>query len=371
MGSNVKTRRYVAILLAALFVLGYAAVLFLPYPKAVGLQEEKYSVAWSDGSVTEDSFSDAYACLSGITDTGDILLEKEEKFGTYVSKNGMKAAVATLKNAELAPMLAMEVSVDRLERAALFRAFGDTLWFDAGDWFCFDGERVALTSPTAQTTASTVVYTGGTLLGSLLAATQAEKLIVGDLADFSYRTLLGTAVHVEGKTRYIVENGVILDTALSRTLVACEPLSTEVFVPDVVAAARGALLPAKELTFVDLPFVGSGPVAAGEKFNGQFAYLFTEGEAYHVPSSLKKVRVRGGELISFAFYGCPDVEEIDACGVDPYDIERQAFSGLTSLKYLHTPRADVDLSELGKFVSHVADCGCTVYEKINYGPEMI
>lgn len=355
-----KKRKYVSIFLAFLFGIGFAAVLFLPYPKWLGTGSDTYTVKWSDGSVTEESYADALSCLDGIAENGDILLKRDALFGTYVSDFCVKEAISVLESGELAPMLSMSFPFNRLEAAALYHVYADLLYFDTGDWFRFDGERVV---PTEIAKAQRVFFTGGELPASLLLLTEATTLTVGDLAEFSYKTIYGTSVTVEGKTRYIVENNAIIDTRLGGTFIAGQPLATEIYVPDVPVAARGALLPCRELVSVDLPFVGSGPVAAGELYHGELGYLFTEGEEYYVPASLKRVTVRGGALISFAFYHFPDLEEIDACGVDPAPIERQAFEGLPSLKRLHTPRADVTLTDPEKFTTYVAECGCTIYER--------
>lgn len=355
---SAKTRKWGAVLLALLFGIGFAAVLFLPYPKEVGAGNDVYTIRWSDGSTTSERYGDAVSCLQGLTSGGDVLLEKEGKTGTYVSENAEKEGIAALEAGDLLPMLTMG-PFSRLFSAALYRVYVDRLYFSEDEWFRFDGEKVV---PSAIGKAGTVFVSDGKLPASLLISTEATKLILGDLAEFSYETIYGTKVSVEGKTRYIVENGAIVDTDPVAGLVAGEPLASRIVVPDVPVCEEGALLPCRQLTELDLPFVGSGPVAAGELFYGELGYLFTEGGEYFVPKSLTRVRVRGGALVSFAFYHCPSVEEIDACGVAADAIEKQAFAGLPALKRLHTPRADVELSDPEKFTTYVADCGCTVYE---------
>ena len=220
-------------------------------------------------------------------------------------------------------MLSMDVALSRLESAALFREYGDMLYYDAGDFFAFDGERV---KPTAIGVAEKVFFTGGELTGALLVRTEAQTLVIGDDADFSYKTLYGTAATAEGRNRYRIAGGAIVDTSLGGIFAAGQPLFEEIAVPDVAVCARGALLPCKKLLSLSLPFVGSGPVAAGEEYVGELGYLFTEGQDYFVPDTLKQVTVRGGALVSFAFYHCPALEEIDACGVDPALIERRTAS---------------------------------------------
>ena len=356
---SAKIRKWGTFFLALLFGIGYAAVLFLPYPKEVGAGNDVYAVRWSDGSETSERYGDAVPYLQGFTKKGDVFLEKEGKIGTYVCENDAKAARDALENGELLSLLTIEPPASRLARAALYRAYAGRLYYDAGDWFRFNGEKVALSGIGK---AETVFLTGGELPASLLIATEATKLIVGDLAEFSHGTIYGTKVFVEGKTRYIVENGAIVDSAPVPRLVAGEPLASRIVVPDVPVCEEGALLPCRQLIELDLPFVGSGPVAAGELFYGELGCLFAEDGEYFVPESLKSVRVRGGTLVSYAFYRCPSVEEIDACGVSADEIERQAFAGLSSLRRLHTPRADVELSDPEKFTTYVADCGCTIYE---------
>ena len=360
MGLKARTRKWVALLVAVLFGIGFAAVLFLPYPERIGTEKDSYAVLWSDGSVTEESYASACALLAGISEEGDILFSRGTLKGTYAGGEDLRAARAVLEEGTLLPMLTMDLPLDRLERAALYDVYADMLYYDTDDWFAFNGEKVALCGIGK---AETVFFTGGELRASVLSLTEAKTLIVGDDAELSYETLYGTSVRVRGKTRYIVENGAIVDSLLGGTLTAGEPLAADVFVPDVAVCAQGALLPCRGLVSLSLPFVGSGPVAAGEGFFGELGYLFSEGEAYFVPQTLKRVEVRGGALVSFAFYHCPSLEEIDACGVDPSDIERQAFDGLGSLRYLHTPRADVTLENAAKFTTYVAECGCTVYER--------
>ncbi len=360
MGLSSKKRKYLAVLFALVFGAAFTLILFLPYPRNVCPGADRYTVHWADGSTTEENFAEALSRAVGVTEEGEVLLQRDAVFGSYAGGNGLKEAVRTLESGELGPMLAMNVPPGRLERAALYRAYGNRLYFDSGDWFRFNAEKVV---PAGIGKADTVFFTGGELDASRLLLTGAGTLIVGDLAGFSYKSVYGTAVRIEGKSRYAVQNGAVVDRTLGGILAACEPLATDIIVPDVAAAARGALLPAREPVSVSLPFVGSGPVAAGDGFHGELGYLFTEGEAYSVPSSLKKVRVRGGALVAFAFYHCPYLEEIDACGVDPSKIGRQAFDGLPSLGYLHTPRADVALSDSEEFTSYVAECGCTVYER--------
>ena len=129
----------------------------------------------------------------------------------------------------------------------------------------------------------------------------------------------------------------------------------------VYFADEGALLPCEQLEEVEIPFAGSAQSSAGTLYRGEFAHLFSTGAEYCVPVTLKRVRVKGGYLISHAFYACKFVEEIDACGVSARDIERDAFADCISLKLLHTPRADVTLQ--GNFTKRLAPCGCTVYER--------
>lgn len=353
-----KRRKLITVIIALLLGAVYAALLFLPYPRAVEFPRDSYRVVWADGTATEESFASAYSHLDGVGENGEILLRREGLTGRCIDVENVREARDILEGGDLAPMLTMDFSLDRLGSAALYHVYGGTLYFDAGDWFAFTGQRVEVT-PIRK--AERVFFTGGELLASSLLLTEAKTLIVGDLADFSYKAIYGTAVTVEGRGRYAVRDGAILDTDLGGALKAGQPLATEIVVPDVEASAVGALLPCRGLVSLDLPFVGSGPVAAGEKFRGELGYLFAEGEGYYVPETLKRVKVRGGALIAYAFYACPSLEEIDACGVDPEAIEPQAFAGLENLRILHSPRRNVALT--GEFVSHTAPCGCTVYER--------
>ncbi len=360
MGLNAKSRRWLTLLIAVLFGIGYAAVLFIPYPQAVPLRNDRFAIKWSDGTRTEESLASAAKDLYGISETGDVLLLRDGIFGTYVSKNGVKEACGLLEEGDLAPMLSMHFSFDRLESTALYFAYGDRLYFDTGDWFSFNGMRLAV-DRIGRT--DTVFFAGGELEASSLLTTGARTLIVGDRAELSYKTLWGTEVAVEGRARYSVTGGVIVENTLGGILTAGVPTARELVVPDVASCAQGALLPCRDAESLSLPFVGSRPVPAGEQFRGELGYLFSDGEEFYVPSTLRSVTVRGGVLISFAFYRCPALEYIDACGVEPSAIEKQAFAGLEQLRYLHTPRADVELEAPYKFTSYTAECGCTVYER--------
>ena len=271
----------------------------------------------------------------------------------------MKEAISDLKNGDLAPMLAMGYDLDRLERAALFHVYGNTLYYDEGDLFSFNGERVVFLDTVKK--AERVMVTGGSLPASVLLLTEAETLVVGDRAELSHRTLDGTSVKVEGRGRYATEEGAILDTSLGKSLVAGQPLAEAICVPDVAACKQGALLPCRNLVRLELPFVGSGPVAAGDLFHGELGYLFSDGGNYAIPATLTEVKIRGGVLVSTAFYACRQIESVDACGVPRGNIERDAFAGLESLRYLHTPREDVTLQ--GNFSARKAPCGCTIYER--------
>lgn len=355
---NVKPIRNALFLLCALF---WGLLFFLPMPRARAAGDDMYRCVWADGTETEESYFSAYSSLVGMDDGGEIVLGRGERTGVVAAGEACRAAFRIFEEGGLADLLGLDIScVSRLERAALYRRYQSRLWY-ADEYFAWSGEEMQRAE--AQR-AETLVFLSGDMTATRLIETQAERLSLRAEATFTASVIAGTNVkEVIAEAPYFAEgNTVCLSTAGGVRLLAGLPSARKVTVPEnVYFADEGALLPCENLEEVEIPFAGSAKSSAGTLYRGEFAHLFSTGKEYRVPVTLKTVRVKGGYLISHAFYACKYVETIDACGVSARDIERDAFADCVSLKLLHTPRADVVLS--GNFTKHTAPCGCTVYER--------
>lgn len=361
MGMSRKKRTYIAVLTAFVFVALFALVLFLPYPKAVGAQNDEYTVTWSDGSSARESYFSALSSFTGFSEEGDLCFFREGKFGSAEGSLSLKTAKTALDSGKIAPLMGNNMNFTRLESAALYRVYADTLYSRDGEWYRFDGKNVV---SVMSDVAGTVFLAEGELTASALNRTGAGHLILGDGAEPSYRTLWGTSVTVEGRDRYFVENGAIVSRDLGGALRAAEPLQTSVRVPDVGFCDMGALLPCENLVSLSLPFLGNLPTYSETVHQGELGYLFSDGVEYYIPDTLKRVEVRGGHVTSFAFYRCHDLEEIDVSKVDPEEIEPQAFLGLDSLQVLYVPRGDIILTDAEDFtLSYDASRACYVYTR--------
>lgn len=357
-----KQRKWGSVLLAILFGIGFTLVLFLPFPKALQGTSGEYPILWSDGNSRIESYASAYGAFTGFTAEGNLLFGRNGLTGVLQSSEDMKEIKRALDEGDVDPLILADGELSPLESAALFKEYADTLYYCADTWLSFNGERLA---PATDIHAEKVFLTDGEISATSLSLSGAELLILGDDADFSADALVGTRVRVEGRGRYRVENGAVILTEIAGSLKAGEPLAENLYIPDVGYCFMGALRPCQSLVSLSVPFLGNLPMKeAGDlTIQGELGYLFTDGHDYFIPDSLKRVEIRGGYLTSYAFYRCHGVEEINACGVSPENIERQAFVGADHLRYLHTPRADVVLDHAEEFTSYVADCGCTVYER--------
>ena len=355
---SVKPVRNALLVLCALF---WALLFFLPLPHARAAGDETYRCIWADGTETAESYYSAYSSLIGMDDGGAIVLGRGEKTGVVAAGEACTNAFHIFEEGGLADLLTLDISgVSRLERAALYRRYQGRLWY-ADEYFAWSGEEMQRTE--AQR-ADTLVFLAGDMTASRLTETRAERLYLRAEAAFSADVVAGTNVkEVLAEAPYYAEgNTVCLSTAGGVRLLAGLPAARKVTVPEnVYFADEGALLPCENLEEVEIPFAGSAFSSAGTLYRGEFAHLFSTGKEYRVPETLKIVRVKGGYLISHAFYACKHIETIDACGVPAQNIQRDAFSDCVSLKFLHTPRADVTLQ--GNFTKRLAPCGCTIYER--------
>ncbi len=339
---------------AALFVF----LLFVPLPQTVGAAAEEEDVVWQDGTRETLSYSEAFSMLAG-AEGGDVLLESEGRTGRVAQGEAFAAVNAALSDGELAMLLIVgSSSFSRLGRAALFLEHGSTVYY-AGEAFRYTGSRVERSASEA---ARRVVLSDGSLPAGYLASVGASELVLTAAAEFSAADLVGSRVtSARAVLPYLAEGeAVYLRTAGGTRLLAALPLLTSLEVAPCAYADRGALVPCGSLVSLTLPFAGSA-LHFGSETEGMFAWLFLT-KSYDVPETLKSVKITGGSLIAHCFYACPDIEEIDVCGLDPAQISPLAFRDALGLLTLHTPRADVVLPAEG-FESHIAPCGCTVYTR--------
>ncbi|MGN1062443.1 MAG: hypothetical protein ACI4RO_04870 [Candidatus Scatosoma sp.] len=336
------------------------AALFLPVFGRESVAEERYLTEWSDGTRTSENYDGAYRALQGLTSAGNVLLLRDKRTGEIAGSDELRSAVAVFETGTLGQLYEMRPSLNRIERAALWKEYGGRVYCDL-DLYRWTGERV---ERAASCVGEEFVLLAGGVSSSVLAESGAETLFVKKDAEIGSSALTGTAVkEIVAEAPYAAEEGALfLDTSGGRRLIAAVPSATDLFVGDCGFADEGALLCCGEIVSLSLPFLGNASSSEFTGYAGEFAFLFRSAGKYSVPACLRRVRVRGGEMISHAFFSCPFVEEVNACGVDPEKIASDAFSDLRSLRLLHTPQADVLLP--GGFTSYVAPCGCTVYKRV-------
>lgn len=356
---SVKLIRAGAITAAVLFGSLCVFTLFLPLPdKTAAFSDEMYTCAWEDGSATEENYYSAY---SAFTEAGafGIYLQRGGLHGTVTPTAGYGAAYETLAYGNLAELYALKPAVTRLERAALWRSFHDRVWYDGG-YFIYDGTQVVPSGPTVK---NEFVLLEGRVSASVLRRTEAKTLFVREAAELTARSLIGTEVErLEAEKPYSTSGGALyLETEGGTRLVTAVPALKSLTVEGNEFADRGALYACRGLEELTVPFVGNTIYSNATDYDGTFAWLFYFDGDYLVPSSLKRVKVTDGILNDFAFYRCSEVEKIDVCGLSAADISPTAFESCTGWKKIHCPNANIILE--GEFVSYIADCGCTVFER--------
>ncbi len=339
---------------------GMLLLLLVPFPERAGAEAERYLLRRENGTI-EIGYAEAYAAYGGIED-GDIVLtgalcgrvETGAPFRSFVRAASGDSPLSDL-------LLSSTDGWSRLERLAAYRTFSDVLWWSEGESFAYTGYGF---SPSDRETAREIVLIDGTLSARRIARAGATSLRIGGNASVSSETLVGTEIRtVQAASPYGCDGqAVYLDTPGGRRLVCGLPFTHDFVAEPYDFADEGALLPCMEPVSLTLPFVGSAPSPYGSHFRGELAHLFSTGTDYLVPQSLKRVKVTGGVLISHAFYRCRSLEEIDACGVDAADIERDAFSDCPYLQTVISPRADIRL--LGTFRSELLPCGCTRFVRV-------
>lgn len=316
---------------------------------------------WESGE-TRESYASAYADLAGAGQNG-VLLRRAGEEGVIPPTAAYLHLRTMLEEGGLEQLLSASAQgLTRIERAALWRTYSARRWY-ADEWFSWTGEGIAR-APQPEQEVHTLTVFSGMPSAQTLALIGTERLIVRGEYPLSAADLIGTRIaELEMPAPYLVRDGaVLLDTAGGRRIVCALPVREELVLPDADYADTGALLACSRLREVSIPFAGSARRPSGSGFDGMFARLFSDGEEFFVPSSLRRVTVRGGELCAFAFYACPGVEEVDCCTVAAEDIARTAFSGMEGLRELHCPRADLVLT--GEFSRETLACGCTRYERI-------
>lgn len=358
-GRNGNVLRGALCLLCALL---WALPLFFPLPRTLSAGAgESYLCRWESGEETQETYASALRDLDGMEE-GVLVLGRDGMRGEISPGTECENAVSVLENGNMGELFALRTEgLARLERAALYRAYGERLWY-AGEWFGWTGEAFARRSAGE---AEEVVLLSGKISAARLLEAGTKTLFLRAEAEIDETTLCGTRVEtVSAEEPYRAEGGcVCLSTAGGVRLVAGLPLATQIIVPaDTAFADEGALLACTEIAGLTLPFVGSAKNSAGSGFKGELAHLFSTGEQYKIPQTLRKIRVTGGSLVSHAFYACSMLEEIDACGLGYDDIAYDAFADCTGLRLLHTPRGNVRLP--GNFRISIAPCGCTVFERI-------
>lgn len=340
----VKAVKTAARIFGALIALVAVAAAYLPpVPARMESPSERYLCFWEDGTKSECSFSEAYSALAGIGEEG-ILLSEGTRRGVVRSASCLQAA-EVLSCGEFAELLTLDLAGSSpLVRAALVRVYGNRGYY-LEEPFCFDGARVFRTKRKAFE--ELVLFSK--ISSDELIRSGAKKIVVR--AEFSARSLVGSeAEELSAFPPYYVQDGALyLETAGGDRLVAALPLVSDLTVADVSFLDEGALAPCRAIERLSLPLLPS----AGESGFGRLADLFQE----EIPPSLRVVKVRGGKVGSFAFYGA-DLEQIDLCGIPAEDVSPQAFVGCNTA-LLHTRR----LLDLSGYHHTVAPCGCYLYTR--------
>lgn len=351
-----KTKTFIKRAAVTGFIAACIFCFYLPLPSKLA-GGETYRCVWADGSVTEESYTSAYLSLAGM-DGESVILSRDGLTGKIGSR--AEETYRILSNGNLAELLECTAEGTRIDGAALFREFSKRVWYN-GSYFIWTGNKVERVSRAER---DEIVFLEGNVTSRVLRETNASTVYLRAGAQVSASAFAGSNVReVYAEAPYEQNGGAIyLNTPGGKRLLSAIGNVKELALDeDSAFADEGALLACNSLTALSLPFLGSAKSPFGTEYRGEFAHLFSDGKEYRVPETLTYVEVTGGRIVSFAFYGCPNVKEINACSVSADEISRTAFSGLDSLEILHTPRKDVVLT--GNFTSYVADCGCTIYKR--------
>lgn len=344
---------------AAVVIASVACLILLVFPFGRELSgNEFYECVWADGSVTGESYSSAYQSLVGM-DEGGIVLLRNGLTGRV--KSEARRVYETLEEGGRDELLYCFAEGTRIDRAALYRTFSDRAWFD-GNYYIWTGTKIERVSRVKK---SELVVLSGKVSARVLRECGARSVSLRAEAEVTTGTFASGGVKVlRVQPPYEISGGALYaNTAAGKRLVAALVGAEELaFDSDLKFIDEGALLVCDKLVSLTLPFLGSAESPDGAEYKGELAHLFSDGAEYRVPQSLARVKVTGGRIIPFAFYACSGLKEIDVCGVSEKDIAETAFTGLSSLEILHTPKKSVILT--GDFTASEAECGCTVYRRI-------
>lgn len=248
-------------------------VLFLPLSQKEERAKDRYECVWADGTRTQEQYASAYSALTGISE-GEILLSRGGIEGKIAGSEGFVRCEAQLKDGPLAELLELTTEgLAPLERAALFRAYGDRGYY-ADEMYCFDGERV---SRTGRKVFKEIILVFGDLPKGLLFEAKAKKLVIRAEAELSYRGLCGALLEeAEAAAPYLVqEEAIYLQTAGGKRLVAALP-NVKTLKIDCDFIDDGALAPCRAVEELILP----------ASYEGTLRMLFGEEGA---PPTLKRL----------------------------------------------------------------------------------
>ena len=330
-------------------------LLFLPFPKRVGANGN-YEVEWENGARTSETYASVSACLEDCTEE-ELLLGREGVSGRMAVSAEYSKRFALLAGGSLAELLAASYpALSPSESLALWRKFAQVGYYSE-EFFAYGGSGF---SRTERTHFSEVVLMTGNISASVLQRSGAEKLTLRAEAQLKGSALFGTRIKEFGAFApyYAKEDALFLSTPGGTRLVAALPLAEELCITvDIHFCDEGALSSCMALKTLTLPFVGSSVSPDGSDYDGRLQYMFGE----NVPESLKRVKVTGGALKTFAFEGCRAIEEIDLCGIAWTAISRDAFVGCYGLEKLHTSLKNPNIE--GNFKVTSLPCGCFLYER--------
>ncbi len=352
---SARGKQILAIVLSAVFFAAWVFFLLFPFARTVEESGGSYTILRENGEREELTFAEAYERLVGGEENTLVFRSQTGEERAQASEEYAEA-YAVLSRGGLANLAALSISeINPLERVALWRAFQSRVWYADGFWKLFEeGVKEA-----GSCTAEELVLLSGSISSSALKGCGAERLVLCADAEFTVKTLSGTAVkEIVCNAPYEGDGKLVyLNTVGGKRLVAAVPSAKNLTVEDYAFADEGALRFCRELEALSLPFAGSSEWGAGSAYAAEIAYLFSDGENTFVPETLKHIRVRGGSIGQTAFYRLSGLEEINLCGVEK--IEKGAFENLPKLQRLHTP-VPAALGE--NYNCRVLDCGCFEYE---------
>lgn len=351
--------RCAALSAAALYVLFGVASLFAPLPVLFpSAGREAYSCVWERRGETSETYFSAYSALER-AEADAIVLQRAGERGRVLPTEEYRRAYAVLDGGNLGELYKLSPNPSRLEKAALWRAFGDRVWYDGG-YFIWNGERIAVSGAEKR---ERFVLLNGSVSARTVIAAEAKLLDVRADAELLAPALLGTEIEEFVAEEPYASDGraLYLHTAGGTRLIAGAPAARSLTVCGNEFADEGALAQCERLEELAVPFAGNTLYTHTEAYRGEFACLFTVRGEYCVPLSLKRVTVTGGKLTSFAFYACPQIKEFNVCGLAAEDISDSAFLSCEGWEKIHCPNAKIRLPSA--YMKSLLPCGCTLFER--------